>query len=188
MNSFSARIRDERRRSVLVETLLWLFVAGGAYLLTFGFDDPLPVYDFGPAYWPRAILFGMFISIGWIIYSEIIHQPPRSSVSQQDEETADEQSDDELDFKTKVRIVLIFVLPVFFTYLMHKLGFILTTPFFLFAYMALMGVRRLRSLIVLTLSIYAGLIIVFVKLIFTYLPPGAGVFNKINGTILGWLT
>ena len=187
MNNLSARLRDESNRQVLVEVLLWLLLAGGAFLITFGFDDPLPVYEFGPAHWPRVILFGMFAAVGWIIYSDVIHQAPRTRISESEEEAA-EEAVVELDAKTKLRIVLIFILPVVFTYLMHKVGFILITPFFLFAYMALMGVRRLRSLIVLTLSIYAGLIIVFVKLIFTYLPPGAGVFNQINGIILGWLS
>ncbi len=185
MDRLVARLRDPHRRPLVIEVLAWLFVAGGAYAMTFGFDGPLPVYDFGPAYWPRAILLGMFVSVAWIIYSEFFRQPARPAAERED---ADEQPAEHLDTRTRVRIVLIFVTPVLYTYLMHKLGFLLITPVFLFVYMALMGVRRLRSLIILTVCIYAGLVLVFVKLIFTYLPPGAGVFNQINGFILGWLT
>jgi hypothetical protein len=68
------------------------------------------------------------------------------------------------------------------------MGFLIVTPFFLFFYMWLMGVQRLRTLIIVTIGIYTAIIVVFVKLIFTYLPPGAGIFNAINGKILGLLT
>ncbi len=187
MKGPGARLTEPGTRAIAAEVLVWLALSGGAYALTFGFDDPLPVYDFGPAHWPRVVLFCMFAALAWIIYTEILRPGRKQSVSQNKAESSGED-DELLTTKVKLRIVLIFATPIAYTYLMHKIGFILVTPFFLFFYMYLMGVRKLRSLIILTVGIYAGLIIVFVKLIFTYLPPGAGVFNQINGTILGWLT
>jgi len=64
------------------------------------------------------------------------------------------------------------------------MGFLLVTPFFLFTYMWVVGVKRLKTLIITTLCFYAAIVVIFVKLIFTYLPPGAGVFNTINGYLL----
>ena len=68
---------------------------------------------------------------------------------------------------------------------MHKMGFLLVTPFFLFAFTWLMGVRRWQTLVGFSLGFYALLVFVFYKLIFTPLPMGAGWFHALNGEILG---
>ncbi len=191
MNQVIQRWRDEHRRTALYEVFAWLLLTVFAYVLTFEFDDPLPVYDFGPAHWPRVVLICMFIATAWIFYSEFWKAEHKAGMSEsvaQDREDSTENLLEGLDTRTKIRVAFIFILPVLYTYLMHKIGFILITPFFLFVYMMLMGVRRLRTLVIMTVSIYAALLIVFVKLIFTYLPPGVGIFHKINGTIVGWLS
>ena len=174
------------RRITLSEGIAWCLLLLFAFLYTFQFDDPLPVYEFGPAHWPRVILFGMLLAAAWLLYTETwlgIRQEPTGVV-----EGADTISDEDLPTVSRTRIVLIFGLPLLYTYLIHKLGFILVTPFFLFCYMIVMGVRRIRTLIIITVCLYTAILIIFVKLIFTYLPPGVGIFHTINGTIVGWLS
>jgi len=68
---------------------------------------------------------------------------------------------------------------------MHYFGFLLTTPVFLAVYMVVLGVKRLRTVAVITVALSALLLVIFVKLVFTPLPQGAGVFNSINGEIIG---
>ncbi len=169
-----------KRYSHLIEGLAWLIFVLLAAAYTFEFDDPLPVYDWGPAHWPRVVLFCMFVASCWLIVFESKSQRKANGESS-------EPLKIEVDMSMRVRIVLIFAMPVLFAFLIHKLGFLLVTPFFLFGYMWLMGVNRLRTLLIMTVSIYSAIVIVFVKLIFTYLPPGAGIFNTLNGKILGLL-
>lgn len=166
-----------KRHSHLIEGLIWLVFVTLAFVYTFDFDDPLPVYEWGPAHWPRVILFGMFVATCWLLFYEA-----RNRRGTNDRNKGHDR--DVLTLPTQVRMVSIFAIPVIYAFLIHKMGFLLITPIFLFTYMWIVGVRKLRTLIIMTVSIYAVLVLVFVKLIFTYLPPGAGVFNTINGYFL----
>ncbi len=169
------------RWTFLLEAGGWLLFILLAYIYTFQFDGPLPVYDWGPSHWPRVILLCMFAASLRLLYRDWRQSGLSSKSAGQTSE------EEELDTSVKVRMVLIFVVPVLYTFLMHKMGFLLITPFFLFGYMWLMGVSRIRTLIILTVCIYSALVLIFVKLIFTYLPPGAGIFNTLNGKFLGLL-
>ena len=167
-----------KRYSHLIEGLVWLLFVLLAAAYTFDFDDPLPVYDWGPAHWPRVVLVGMFVAICWLLFYE-----SRKSRNRQDDASR-EPVEIQIDMSTQVRMVLIFALPVLYAIGIHRMGFLLITPIFLFVYMWVIGVRRLRTLIITTVGVYAALVLIFVKLIFTYLPPGGGVFNTINGHFL----
>ena len=165
-----------KRYSYLTEGIVWLVFILLAAAYTFDFDDPLQVYEWGPAHWPRVVLFGMFIACLWLLFVE--------SRKKEDSEEVVPVSESKIEFSTRVRMVLIFGLPVLYSFLIHRMGFLLITPFFLFFYMWVVGVKKLRTLIIMSVGIYAAIVIVFIKLIFTYLPPGAGVFNTINGYFL----
>ena len=182
------RSLDRKCSTDLIEGCCWLALVTLAGIYTFQFDDPLPVYKWGPAHWPRVVLLGMTVAGFWLVYQYFVSQKSSLNHVESANLKSTDSDQNQLTSFAKARIVLIFALPILYTFLIHKMGFLLITPFFLFVYMYVMGVRRLRTLIVVTISIYAGLVLVFVKLIFTYLPPGAGVFNAINGIILGWLT
>lgn len=168
---------ESKHYARLIEGGCWLVFVTLAAIYTFDFDDPLPVYRWGPAHWPRVVLFGMFVSAIYLLYTDFRRRDHRQKTSK-DPQIA-------VEISAKVRMVLIFAVPLMYTVLMHRMGFLLVTPFFLFVYMMLMGVNRLRTLILMTVGIYSALVLVFVKLIFTYLPPGIGVFNTINGKFLG---
>ena len=174
-----------RNFTPLVEAGSWLLLILLAFIYTFQFDDPLPVYDWGPAHWPRMVLFGMFAAASWLLY---LGWRQSNRVSARDVKSSVQDDVDQLTGSARVRVILLFATPIIYTILIHQMGFLLITPFFLFGYMILMGVRRLRTLILVTVGIYTMLVIVFVKLIFTYLPPGHGVFNQLNGHFLGLLS
>ena len=184
-NMAGAPSPDHNRLASLIEAGGWLAFVGLAFFYTFQFDGPLHVYKWGAAHWPRMVLLGMFIAACWLLYFDWL----RSGMTLRDDNgEEDDETSGTLTISARVRMILIFTVPVIYTFLMHKMGFLLVTPFFLFFYMWLMGVQRLRTLIIVTIGIYTALVVVFVKLIFTYLPPGAGIFNAINGKILGLLT
>ncbi len=176
----SAPNTSDRSVVPLIEGVAWLLFVLFAFIYTFQFDDPLPVYDLGPAYWPRLVLGIMFVASLSLMYSRI-----REYRSYSQNLEVDKEQSELIARSANLRVALIFITPVLYAYLIHKMGFLLVTPFFLCGYMWLVGVRSWRTLIIMTVSIYAAIVIVFVKLIFTYLPPGAGVFHKINGMIIG---
>ncbi len=51
--------------------------------------------------------------------------------------------------------------------------------------MYLLGVRRWVTLIAVTAGFYGAVVVIFVKLIFTPLPQGAGFFHSLNGQLIG---
>ncbi len=171
-----SRLSIFKRFSHLLEGAAWMVFILLAAAYTFDFDDPLQVYEWGPAHWPRVVLFGMFLACTWLLLVESRKKEP--------EEKSSERVFADFDLPTKVRMVLLFSLPVLYAFLIHKMGFLLITPFFLGIYMWIVGVKKIRTLIIMTVAIYSAIVIIFIKLIFTYLPPGAGVFNTLNGHFL----
>jgi putative tricarboxylic transport membrane protein len=170
----------------IIEGAAWIAFAVAAFALTYGFDDPLPMFALGAAFWPRVVLIGIFVTavvvvLGGLLAKERNGANPSASVEPEQEI----QSLATLDPRARGRVSLIFLVPVVYVYAMHKLGFLLVTPFFLAAYMYIFGVRHWRRLLAIAGGVYATVVLIFVKLIFTPLPQGAGFFYTVNGYLLG---
>lgn len=161
------------------EAIAWLVLAGLAYWVAQGFDNPLPHFAPGAAMWPKVVITLLVISGAVLLVSRFLPQ------SRREEQAAAyvEEAPDDLPPATW-RTVALFVLPLIWTYGMHQMGFLLVTPFFLLAFTWLMGVRNWLTLIVFSLTFYAAIVLIFYRLIYTSLPPGVGVFNAINGELL----
>ena len=173
-----------RRRSwkSYLEPLAWLALAAVGLTLSSEFDAPNKIFELGPAFWPQVILIGMIIAAGSLGIS--IYVSAGKSVEDSSKPAHLETSGgDAVEFSP--RIVAIFLLPLIYVYAMHKLGFYLVTPFFLLAFLYTLGVRRWKTLILVTVGLCAILVLLFVKLIFTPLPQGAGYFHTLNGQLMG---
>jgi len=169
--------RVRRSRRTIFEALLWLAAAAVLWILSSDFHYPLPNYKFGPAHWPRVVLVLIAIAATVLLLAALLYD----RIEDQNEKVVEALSSN----RERVRMSLIFVLPVVYVYGMHKMGFLLVTPLFLLVYMYVFGVHRIKMLVSVTLGVYAALILVFVKLIFTPLPQGSGIFYTINGYMLG---
>lgn len=176
-----ARLIDRVRRSrrTIVEAVLWLAAVAVLWVWSSDFHYPLPNYKFGPAHWPRVVLVLIAIAATILLLAALLYD----RVEDQNEKVVEALSSN----RERIRMFLIFVLPVVYVYGMHKMGFLLVTPVFLLVYMYVFGVHRIKKLVTVTLAVYAALILVFVKLIFTPLPQGVGVFYTINGYMLGFI-
>lgn len=167
-----------------VEGAVWLILAGGAYALTFDFDGPLRNFELGPAFWPRLLIAGIAIAAAglivgtWVQRARHRHEAARPGGAEAPAQT---------NVVVKAKTVAVLAVPVLYVFLMHQLGFYLVTPVFLAGYMWLLGVRRWTTLVAVTVGLYAVILVVFVNLIFTPLPQGAGVFYTINGKLMGFL-
>ena len=169
------------RRKGAIEGGCWLVFAILAYVYTFQFDAPQIGFQLGPAFWPRLIIIGIVIAAGWTIYSNLVG----ITEGKEGEST---KVTTQASKKVDIRVALIFASPVVYVILMHQFGFLLVTPFFLFFYMRLLGVQKWRTLFIITAFVYATIILVFVRLIFTYMPPGRGIFHTMNGYIVGFFS
>ena len=177
-------MQDQRRSllgdTVFWEAIAWIVLAALAIWFAQPFDKPLTHFAPGAAFWPKIIIAGMFISAFILLIGRIVNR--NGEQAQKDVAYLEEVPDDLPGMNW--RLIAMFVVPLIWVYGMHKMGFLLVTPFFLFAYTWLMGVRKLSTLLLFSLGFYAILVLVFFKLIFTPLPMGAGYFHTINGELL----
>ena len=172
----TSRARD----GVLWEAVVWLAIAAFAYWAAEPFNKPLPYFAPGAAFWPKVVMVLIAISGLVLLISRLL---PQSRREEEHVVYIEEMPDDVPGVSWKT--VAIFVLPVIWTLAMHKMGFLIPTPFFILAFTWLMGVHEWRTLIGFSLGFYALLVLVFYKIIFTSLPMGAGVFHTITGEFLG---
>ena len=185
----------ERRQTQLpslpqgvIEAVVWLILGILAFTQTFNFDGPLPTFELGAAFWPRVVISCVILSAVVLLVASYATRAKASALMTEDRLAGYDKVTDELPedvaHVTK-KTLAIFAIPLIYVYAIHKLGFLLITPLFLFGYMYLLGVRRWRTLIAVTTGVYAGIVLIFVKLIFTPLPQGAGYIHSLNGQLIG---
>lgn len=178
-----------RPRGAVLEALVWLAFAGTAFALTYHFDERLPTYKFGATGWPRAVIVGIALAALALLLASFVRpragperapDPPARSYGSPAVAEPAARSFGEVDWKTNVRRLVTFALPLAYVLAMNRVGFLLVTPLFLAGYMYLLGLRRWVVVAVVALGIYGLVLVLFVKLLFTPLPLGAGVFHTLN--------
>ena len=176
------RIGRPASRPGRIEAVVWLALAIGAFIVTFEFDGPLPTFEFGAAFWPRAVIAGVIVAAGILLVTSYFAGAggPEAAI---DERMTDALPEDAARLTKKT--LAIFAVPLVYVYAIHQVGFLLVTPIFLLGYMYLLGVRRWGTLIAVTVDFYGAVVLIFVKLIFTPLPQGAGFFHSLNGQLIG---
>jgi hypothetical protein len=179
MDTIRSRLHLKSRRDFL-EAVAWLVLVVTGLVMSLEFDVLQPGYDLTPAFWPRVILIvaGVFAVV--LLASSISATPPSGTEAPATGEAAEGRS-------VNLHVLVVFAVPLLYVYAMHKIGFLLVTPVFLPLYMYVLGVRRWPVLAGVTVFLYALIIVLFVKLVFTPLPQGAGVFHSLNGELMGLL-
>lgn len=174
----------EKANKLVLESLLWFFIAVAAYALTYQFDVVTPGYEWGPAAWPRALL------IGIIIASVALWRFPdgtNRAAEQPSEKETDGDPPPEMTLRAQMKRIGNFTVPVIYVFAMDQVGFLLATPFFLIGYMYLLGHRRWSRVVPLGLAIYCAVVLLFIVLLDTPLPQGVWFFYSLNGQILSYL-
>ena len=153
----------------LVELAIWLALVAGMWIYSYQFDRELQSYAFSPVAWPRAVLF--FIALAAVL----------ACVSEcRKDRTADDRLPEDIArppltasrLREMGRLLVVFLLPLAYVWLLPRTGYFATTPFFLAAFMRTLGLKHWPSLIGLPLAIYAGMLLFFSKLLFIPLPTG----------------
>lgn len=161
-------MRSWVNQDLFIELGIWLTIAAGAFFLTFNFDQSLDVYRFGAASWPRVLILALAMgalvqfALTWYARRLVGIRETQSYWSQLKESGA----------AFVVKLVATFTIPLVYVYLLPRTGFYVTTPFFLAAYMYVMGERRTVHLMGSTLVIYGLSLLIFTRLLFVALPVG----------------
>ena len=149
------------------EIAIWLTLAGLAFGYSFEFDREIEFYKFGASGWPRVIIAMIFLgAIGQFVQdllktrTDPVYDP--GYFSQFSEQGAG----------FMVRMGLTLALPMAYALLLQGMGYYFLTPFFLGFYLYLTGERRIKMLILVPLSIYGGITVIFTRVLYVGLPIG----------------
>ncbi len=156
-------------RDLLAELGIWLAVVGCAVYLTFEFDEPLQVYRFSAAAWPRVILAALLIGTLAQFFFGV-----RERLRQEHAQAPDGYWSQlkEAGLHMNLRLLGMFALPLVYVFLLPRTGYYVTTPFLLSAYMWLMGEHRVVHLVGTSLFVYGLSLLIFGTLLFVPLPTG----------------
>jgi hypothetical protein len=158
-----------RARSILnlgIETGVWVLIVAGMWVYSHDFDRPSRLYARSLVEWPRAVMTLLLVSVLMsfaLRLRDLLRQPA---------EAAPEHGSETLGVAARLRILGTFALPLIYLWLLPRTGYYATTPFFLAGYMYVFGQRRLRNLIVTTVSVYVVILLIFSKWLFVPLPTG----------------
>ena len=162
------------------ESIFWLGFLLVLFWLAQDFDKPLTYFPLGAAFWPKVIISFMAVATSILFVSSfIVGKKPINQKSSYLEEVPKDT------LGVGWRTFAIFVAPLLWALIMHKVGFLLTTPFFILIFTRLMGVNKWRTIFSYTFLFYSVIVLVFYVLIFTPLPMGAGYFHTITGELMG---
>ncbi len=153
-------------RKLVIETAIWLFVAGFFYYFSFDILDTTQTYLFGATSWPRAIIGGMLLVTALQFLIGYFRPAPATDT------VTEEAKEGGFAGNLVLRLTVTLGTPLLYIFLLPRTGFYLTTPVFIAAYLYLLGERRVVPLALITLFVYALVIGVFTSLFFVALPVG----------------
>ena len=179
------------RRSIIFQLLIWLALGSLAYGLTYSFDNHLENYRYGAASWPRVIILAMVIFALIEAILDLVelrrHGPSGAVVTDGAADTTPEKTISGVTIHLK-RLAT-FGVPLLFLFMIPRMGYYVSAPFFITAFMLLLGERQLKHLIGTSLLIYCVTLFVFTKLLFVPLPEGTWPgFYEVSSWIIVLLT
>jgi len=158
------------KKSHIVETLVWLTIVAVFYVYSFEFGQEIEIYKFGATGWPRFILgFLLLVTLGNLLHlykkgSEAQHG--RVGITDQDEEISYD------GIGSIQKILAILALPLIFAWSLKPVGFYSATPVFIALTILLLGEKRIKWVLGITLFIYFLLILLFMVILNAPLPQG----------------
>ena len=157
-------------KSHYLEGAIWAAVVVVFYAFSFEFDKDIEIYKFGATGWPRAILAMLVLVLVGNLFYQHQHgsnaQPGRVGV------TDDDLADTKKTFGSVVNIISFILLPLLYAWSLKPVGFYSATPIFAAGIILLLGERRPKYVIGVTLLIYALLIGLFMIVLNAPLPQG----------------
>ncbi len=149
-----------------LEPCIWLMLALAAYIFSADFSQDMDIYKFGASGWPRMIIFLIVV----VALFEAWDIKRHSTVAQ----AKSEKSEDEKEGNSRplLSFYMLMGLPLLYAALLETIGFYVLTPLFIFSFMFLVGERRKKILISVTVGLYAILLLLFSRIFYLNLPVG----------------
>jgi len=153
-----------------VETLIWLTIVAVFFVYSFEFNQEIEIYKFGATGWPRVIL-GLLLLV---TLGNFLHLYKKGSEAQQGRvgisDVEEEISYDGIGSIKK--LIAILSLPLIFSWSLKPVGFYSATPVFIALTIMLLGEKRIKWVLGITLFIYLVLILLFMVVLNAPLPQG----------------
>lgn len=151
-----------------LQLLFWLMLAAAFYGLSFNFADQAgTTFEWGPAAWPRGAI---AVTVLAAIANYLANRPIAGRAMADAETTADSQfwpSRSEM-----LNVACTIAIPLVYTWFIPRVGFYIATLLFLPTYMRFLGERRWWLIVIVSLSLFALVNLVFTVLFYAGLPTG----------------
>ena len=152
-----------------VECAIWLSIAVGMWIYSFAFDRELSTFALGPVAWPRAVLVLIIVAAIGAVVADWRARRYRTQPASTDPHDV---TSDAMDGVARLRLWAAILLPLLYVWLLPRAGYFATTPFFLAAYMYILGISSWRTIVLTTSVTYVLLLLLFSKLLYIPLPTG----------------
>lgn len=157
------------------EVLLWLSISLGMWIYSYRFDTGHAVYELGVAHWPRVVILFMAVAAILCFFDRVRRRRASDGAAETATDQAAELSSrrgEPASIGVRLRIAGTFVVPLVYLWLMPRMGYFFTTPFFLASYIYVFGETRWRYVIGAALGIYVLMLLIFSKYLYVPLPTG----------------
>ena len=153
-----------------VETLIWLTIVVVFFGYSFEFSQEIEIYKFGATGWPRVVL-GLLLLV---TLGNFLHLYKKGSEAQQGRVgITDQEEDISYDGIGSIKkLIAILATPLIFAWSLKPVGFYSATPVFIVLIILLLGEKRIKWVIGITLFIYFLLIFLFMVILNAPLPQG----------------
>ncbi|MGM0742597.1 MAG: tripartite tricarboxylate transporter TctB family protein [Pseudomonadota bacterium] len=166
-----------------VETMVWIALATGGFVLTFDMSQESSNYRFGAAGWPRFVCVMIFLAAVAQFLVRTWHEThiakittdPNTHESHHALHDAAHEVNEASNAPTtrgRLKTLAIFLLPLLFVFSLNHIGFFVATPLLVWALLFAMGERRALPLFLIGAGISVGIILFFTSLFYVPLPIG----------------
>jgi len=152
------------------EFAVWASITFVFFIYSFEFNQEIEIYKFGATAWPRSLLLMLFL----VMIGNLLHQRLHGSAIQPGRVgiTDDDLADTKKSFFSILNIIVFITLPLVYAWSLKPMGFYSATPIFTALVILLLGERRFKLVIGITLLIYALIIGLFMVFLNAPLPQG----------------
>jgi putative tricarboxylic transport membrane protein len=125
----------------------------------------------GPGFWPKFILIAMMILSLWIAVDAF--RARKKSAGEKVSEAIKSAGG-------RIRFFSALILIIAYLILINIIGFIALTPFFLIAFMILLGEKSWLWMVILSVGMTILIILAFTQAMYVPLPRGVGIFHDFS--------
>lgn len=154
-----------------ISAIVFLIISIILYLSLGNLEESSAVQQVSSTFWPKMLLYIFMASSIWLGITSWLKMKTQPILPKKDAQQT---------LEGKKAMIMTIALICLYAFLSNYVGLLLASPFFLFAFMYLLGIRRYGLMTICSLGATAVIILLFVKILYVPLPTGVGIFRDIN--------